>query len=85
MRLITPLTGIYVKLRNAVTCGDPRPMLDVQLAAGCLRCYLAGLSARGWEQPEIADLAEVGIQPGPLSFQARQIRLVRHPRLPGDI
>jgi len=28
-----PLTGIYVKLRNAVTCGDPRPMLNVQLAA----------------------------------------------------
>jgi hypothetical protein len=25
--------GIYVKLRSAVTCGDPWLMLDVQLAA----------------------------------------------------
>ena len=32
---------------------------------------------------EVTDPAEVGIQPGPLCFQARQIRLVRHPRLPG--
>jgi hypothetical protein len=28
-----PLTCIYVKLRNAVTCGCPWLMLDVQLAA----------------------------------------------------
>src|SRR5260370_42091345 len=48
-----PLTSIYVKPRNAVTCDDPRPVLDVQLAPGCLRCYLAGLSARGWDQPAV--------------------------------
>ena len=32
MRLKLPLTGIYVKPRDAAACGDPRLMLDVQLA-----------------------------------------------------
>jgi hypothetical protein len=33
----TPLTCIYVKLRNAATCDDPRPMLDVQSASAVPR------------------------------------------------
>jgi len=33
VRPITPLTGIYVKLRDALACGDPRPMPDGQPAA----------------------------------------------------